>query len=48
MSRRIRIGLLIIGLAIFCGSLAMLAYAYWPVVTASVQATLEPALFAPP
>jgi len=48
MSRRTRLAILILGLLLLGCSLAALAYAYWPVDTSSIQATLEPTMFAPP
>ncbi len=48
MSRRLRLTLLLFGLALMCCSLVALAYAFWPVEGLRVQATLAPTLFVPP
>jgi multisubunit Na+/H+ antiporter MnhB subunit len=48
MSRSLRLSLLILGLVLLCLSLIALAYTYWPIDTAIVDATLEPTLFSPP
>jgi len=47
-SRRFRIVILVIGLALVCCSLAALTYALWPADIAGLQTTLEPTLFTPP
>ena len=48
MPRFWRNALIIIGLLIFCGSVALLVYATWPVETIGIQATIEPTLFVSP
>jgi len=48
MSRNLRLLLFVIGIAILVGSLAALAYAYWPMAIFHEQVTLAPTLFAPP
>lgn len=48
MSRKSRLALLSFGvLLVFC-SLAALLYAFWPLESSSLQATLVPTLLAPP
>ena len=48
MSRKVRVALLSFGVLLVLCSLAALLYAFWPVESASVQATLAPTLLAPP
>lgn len=48
VSRKSRLILLSLGLLLVLCSLAALLYAFWPVESTSVQATLAPTLLAPP
>ena len=48
MSRRSRLALAAVGLAIVCLSLVVLVYAFWPLEGLREQFRLAPTLFAPP
>jgi hypothetical protein len=48
MSRRLRLILVLVGLALAFCSLVALTYAFWPVEIANLQATIEPTLFVAP
>ena len=48
MPRFWRNALIIIGLLIVCGSVALLVYAAWPVETMGIQTTIEPTHFVSP
>ena len=48
MSRKMRVALLSFGVLLVLCSLAALLFAFWPVESTSVQATLAPTLLAPP
>ncbi len=48
MSRRLRLTLILVGLALVLCSLAALMYSFWPAETANLQATVEPTLFVAP
>jgi hypothetical protein len=48
MSRPLRVTLALIGLVLIALSLLILAYALWPLSTASEQFRLAPSLFVPP
>ncbi len=48
VSPRLRLSLLIVGLALVVISMLLLAYAVWPGQVLQEQATLAPTLFAPP
>ncbi len=43
-----RLILLSLSLLLLCCALLALAYAFWPVETTRLQATLAPTLFSPP
>ncbi len=45
---RLRLIIASIGILIVACSLVCLAYAYWPMATQQLQATLAPTLFSPP
>ena len=48
MSRRLRLLLAVVGLAVICLSCAALAYAFAPAQRATEQVPVAPTLFAPP
>ena len=48
VSRKSRMALLSFGVLLVLCSLAALIYAFWPIESTSIQATLVPTLLAPP
>jgi hypothetical protein len=48
MSRRLRLTLALVGLCLVALSLALLAYALWPIAINVERQPLAPTLFAPP
>ena len=47
-TRRLKIGIILVGMSILVIGLVALAYAYWPITVNQLQETLSPTVFAPP